>query len=110
PAIRHYLSPSLNFSAELGVWDNRFSLGILSNTRFINNSLYERLTTALNIRPANWMNLSFSYTLINNNYSNVGLGISARVGRLNLFASADYVPIEHVYLNPGEVNTALPSF
>ena len=110
PAIRNYLSPSLNFSAELGVWDNRFSLGVLSNTRYINNSLYERLTTAINIRPANWMNLSFSYTLINDNYSNVGLGISARVGRLNIFASADYVPIEHVNVNPGEVNTQLPSF
>lgn len=91
-AYNTYLDPKLNLSAEYGFFENVVSVGLLSRTMFQQKATYEELTGALNLRPANWFNLSFSYSVLNGHASNVGVGAGLRVGFINAFVAADYVP------------------
>ena len=57
-AIKNYLSPKINLSAEFGIFKNKLSLGLLSRTMLKEQTLLHELTTALNVRPADWLNRS----------------------------------------------------
>jgi len=87
------ISPKLNIGAEYGFWDYKLSLGILSRTMLHKSKLYEELTASITGRPANWFNMSLSYSIMNGRFSNVGAGIGLRTGIINWHLSADYVPL-----------------
>lgn len=89
------LSPKVNASAEIGVLKNAISLGLLSTTMFHNKSVYQDITTSLNLRPANWLNLALSYSFLNGRGSNIGAGLSLRLGIINAFFTTDYFPVNH---------------
>ncbi|MBP1676927.1 MAG: OmpA/MotB domain protein [Bacteroidetes bacterium] len=91
-AYTSYLSPKLNLSAEYGILKNAITFGLLSRTLIKRKAIYEEITTSLNLRPANWMNMSFSYSLLNGKASNFGFGLGFRVLMLNAFVAADYLP------------------
>ena len=103
-AYNTYLSPKLNAGAEFGVLDNRISLGVLSRTIYQREELFEELTAAVNLRPANWFNLAFSYSLTNGRWSNLGAGLGMRVGFINFFATADYIPMNYAYFPTSFIN------
>jgi len=98
-----YTSPKLNVSAEYGIWENKVSLGVLSRTMMQKKALYEELTASLNLRPANWFNLALSYSVLNGRSSNIGAGIGMRIGFINAFLSADYIPMLYGQLPLSEV-------
>ena len=84
----------LNISAEAGVLKNAISLGVLSTTLFHDNkTVYQDITTSLNLRPINWFNVALSYSLLNGRGSNIGAGLGFRLGFINAFVSADYIPV-----------------
>ncbi len=93
------LSPKINLSGEYGFLKNVLSVGLLSSTMVYNKSLYFSLTPSLNLHPSNWLNLSLSYSLLNGRGANIGAGIGLRFGMLNVFATADYIPVNYAPLN-----------
>lgn len=109
PNIEHYLSPKMNAAIELGIIKNKISLGILSRSMLRNQTLFHELTGSLNIRPIDWLNLSFSYSVTHGNMSNLGLGISTRMKKVNLFLTMDYVPAQYIGLDLQQFNPVIPS-
>lgn len=105
-AYSTYISPKLNLSAEYGVWENRLSFGVLSRTMMQKKALYEELTASLNFRPANWFNMALSYSVLNGHASNIGAGIGMRIGFINAFLSADYIPVVYAPLTLSEIGVS----
>jgi outer membrane protein OmpA-like peptidoglycan-associated protein len=108
PGFRRLLTPTLNASLEIDIIRQWLSVGVLSRTSYSNRRIYEDLTAAVNFRPANWMNLSLSYSVFEGNMSNLGLGASARLGSVNIFLSADYVPVRYNIIRVNEYLPKLP--
>lgn len=96
-SYKNMISPTLNASVEYGFQDTPISLGLLSTTTFRNSSVYQDITTSLNYRPKDWLNMVLSYSLLNGRGSNVGLGMGAKIGIVNIFFSTDYIPL--IYTN-----------
>ncbi len=94
-----FLSPKINLSGEYGFFKNSMSLGLLSSTTVYNKSLFFSLTPSLNIHPINWMNLSLSYSLLNGRGANIGAGLGMRLGFINAFVTADYIPLNSAALS-----------
>lgn len=92
------LSPKLNIGAEYAFLDNRLSLGLLSRTMFQKKALYQELTGSVNLRPINWFNMALSYSVLNGRFSNIGAGLGVRVGFINYFMNADYIPVRKTNL------------
>ncbi len=92
-AYTSYTSPKLNIGIEYGFFDNKLTLGVLSRTIKHNDVYDEELTGSINVKPANWFNLSASYSVFNGRMSNIGAGIGLRTGFVHWFMSADYVPL-----------------
>lgn len=92
------LSPKINVSAEMGFLKNLFTVGVLSSSQFYNKELYQDITASVNLKPVNWFNLSLSYSMFNGRASNLGAGLGFRLGMLNLFATADYLPLNYAPL------------
>ena len=84
----------LNIGAEFSFLDNKLSLGILSRTLWMKNVLDEEVTASINGRPANWLNLTLSYSVFNGKTSNIGAALGLRTGFLHWLISADYVPLD----------------
>lgn len=98
-AFTTYPGTKIQGSAEFGILKNAISLGVLSTTMFRNKQLYQDITTSLNLRPFNWLNAAISYSILNGRGSNIGAGIGFRLGMVNTFISADYVPLKSVPLS-----------
>ncbi|OIP82729.1 MAG: hypothetical protein AUK44_07080 [Porphyromonadaceae bacterium CG2_30_38_12] len=92
------LSPTANLSAEYAFWNNSFSIGLLSSSLFYGKDLYQDVTAAFNVRPTNWFNGSISYSLFNGKASNIGAALGIRIGFINTFVSADYIPLNYTPL------------
>ncbi|MDO9153048.1 MAG: DUF5723 family protein [Paludibacter sp.] len=97
-AYSTYTSPKLNIGVEFGVFNNKLSIGLLSRTMYQRKILYEELTASLNFRPADWFNMSVSYSVLNGRMSNIGAGLGLRTGFIHWFVAADYVPIHYAPL------------
>lgn len=98
-SFNNSLVPRINLSGEYGFFQNTMSVGLLSSTMVYKNSLQFSLTPSLNIHPANWLSMSLSYSLLNGKGSNVGLGLGLRLGILNAFLTADYIPFNYAPLS-----------
>jgi hypothetical protein len=80
-----------------------FSLGLLSITQYYNSQFYEQITVSGNFRPLKMLMLSVSYSILNNGFSNFGLGISHRMGPLNIYFVSDNIPFKF-----GSMNAPVP--
>jgi len=100
-AFKTNTNARINASAEVGILKNAITFGVLSSTLFhSSNKVFQDITTSVNLRPVNWFNLALSYSLLTGRGSNIGAGIGFRLGTLNLFASADYIPINYKTYSP----------
>jgi hypothetical protein len=84
----------LNLSAEYSILDDKITFGLLSRTMFYKKTRQD-FTLAANFRPVRAFNFTTSYSLINGRFSNIGLGMGARLGVLNLHIAADYLPFRY---------------
>lgn len=94
--------------AEYGVLDNKISFGLMDRLRFNNSYAQNELTVALNLRPLNWIKTTFSYTYVNSFASNIGAGLNFRVGALNMYLIADFVPLSYATLVSNGENIPYP--
>lgn len=104
-----YLQPRMNGSVEFGMLNNKISLGVLYSARAGKNSWRDEITGALNLRPADWMNVSLSYSMREGRESNIGLGAGFRAKKVNLYFAADYLPFRTVKMNLQQFDQSIPS-
>lgn len=101
------ISPKLNLGAEYGFYDNKLTLGLLSRTIFQNTSVFEELTASVNGKPIDWFNMSLSYSVMNGRFSNIGAGMGVRIGFVNCFLAADYIPVNYSSLTVDNGNSSI---
>jgi hypothetical protein len=71
----------------------KFSLGVLSYSRFIGKQLRESLTFSANVNLGNSLSTSLSYTAANHRFDNLGAGVSLRAGVFQFYMLADRIPV-----------------
>jgi hypothetical protein len=71
----------------------RFSLGLLSYSRIIGKQVRESLTMSANVNLGNALSTSFSYTIANHQFDNIGAGLALRAGIFQFYMIADRIPI-----------------
>ena len=70
-----------------------FSLGFLSATQIYKQKLSEQLTLSANLKPFQMWHLSASYSVFDNGFSNMGLGIAMKLTALQFYFVSDNIPI-----------------
>ncbi len=70
-----------------------FDIGLLSYNQIYRQKIIPRLTVSANFRPARFLNASFSYSLLNQEYYGMGVGLSFKPGPFNWFVIGDTFPL-----------------
>ncbi len=70
----------------------KISFGLLSKTVFYPRDIREQLTLSANFHPFKALNASLSYTVMNQKYNNLGIGLSLTPGPFNLYIITDTGP------------------
>lgn len=105
-----YLSTRLNLGAEYSVLNDKIGFGLLSSTLFTNNSAYSDLTASTNFRPYNFFSASFSYSLLDGQWSCLGAGIQLKVLPFNMYLVMDHIPLVFAKSSSAYIPTQLKSF
>ncbi len=69
------------------------SLGLLSYTKVIEGQLRETVTFSGNVNLSTAFSAAATYSISNNRYDNLGLGLAARAGVFQLYVLADRIPL-----------------
>ena len=93
------IAPRMNASAEYSFLNEILSVGVLGSAKLLNKKIYPSVTAAVNVRPANWFNMSLSYSVLNGKGGNLGAGLGFRLGFVNAFVTADYIPMYYANLS-----------
>jgi len=94
PSVEHEayttsLSPKLFIGGTYSVTPS-VRLGVLSRTEFRQKNIIQSFTFSANTSVKRWLNFTFSYTLANNAYNNIGVGLSLRGGPIQFYFMTDY--------------------
>jgi hypothetical protein len=90
-AYSSWLTPKLYTGVNLYAHP-KISFGILSRTEFIPQSVRQQFTFSANFYPIRMLSASFSYSILEGTYQNIGLGISLKAGPFNLYVITDTGP------------------
>ncbi|MCJ7820846.1 MAG: DUF5723 family protein, partial [Bacteroidales bacterium] len=85
-----------------------FTVGLLSQTRFIGRQVHESFTLSANMNLWNALSASCSYTAANQRYDNLGAGLSIRGGWFQIFALVDNIPLQWTRVNSGNGSFRMP--
>ncbi len=69
--------------------DPKLRLGFLSRSVFVNNRIEQAVTISANSNLNNWFSTSISYSVMNNSYNNLGLGLNLRGGPFHFYMITD---------------------
>ena len=78
-------------------------LGFVGRTRIYNYNFSNQFTFSANVMPISMFSASVSYSIYDGVYHNLGLGLSMRLGPLNLYFITDQAP--SMYLIPQSINS-----
>lgn len=106
-AYTTYLSTRMNLGAEYSVVKDKIGFGLLSSTLFTNKTAFSDLTTSVNLRPYDWFSTSFSYSLLDGQWSCLGVGLQLKMLPFNMYIAADHIPL--LFTKSG-IPTQLSSF
>jgi len=84
----HFLGPKIYVGARYYLHD-RVDFGLLSRTQFYNGRMLQSFTLSANTRPIRGISLTASYSVLNNSYNNLGLGLILRLGPFQVYAMSD---------------------
>ncbi|NOZ47367.1 MAG: hypothetical protein GXO79_11385 [Chlorobi bacterium] len=68
-------------------------LGVVSKTMFLKNRLHSSLTFSANIKPLKFLTTTFTYSLMDNTYNNLGFGVAIGRKGAQFYIATDKVPI-----------------
>jgi len=80
----------------------KISFGILSRSEFYKKSLRQQFTVSANLYPIRMISTTFSYSIIEGLYKNVGLGLALKLLPFNFYIITDTGP--SIYFWPTEAN------
>lgn len=89
---RYHLTEKVNF-------------GLLTKAEIYRAKIYPQITLSANVKPTNWFSSSLTYSLLNGDLYNIGLGLNFRAGPLNLYFMSDTYPLVFTRGNPIPVYT-----
>lgn len=87
------LSPTINLGAEYKILEDKITAGLLFSSRLIPKNSISEITGIINFKPISLVNVSASYTLLNNVAQSIGLGLGLNLGIANIFLACDYIPM-----------------
>lgn len=99
------LTATINAGAEVGVLDNRISLGVLYSQRMHPVNPSSEITAMLNLKPIPMLSLSGSYALKKvevptlgslGTLPTFGVGLGLNLFIANIFVACDYVPLDYM--------------
>lgn len=70
---------------------NFMNVGLLSKTFFYNRKIHQAFTLSANFKPAKWFTGSLSYSIMNREYKNIGLGLGLKAGPVQFYLLTDYL-------------------
>jgi hypothetical protein len=71
--------------------------GGVFRTRIHNYKFYNQFTVSANVQPISMFAASLSYSIYSNSYMNLGLGLSLRLGPINLYFITDQAPSDYFW-------------
>lgn len=107
-AYNEMVTMNANIGIEYGILKNKISFGLLSRTKVKGRVATEEVTLAANFRPAEWFKTSLTYSFVNGRWNNLGLGLNLRMGPINTFLIADYIPLNWAHLKDGDNKYTVP--
>jgi len=81
-----YLGGTFNVSEKL-------NLGLLSRSQIYKGKIQQALTISANTNLGNALITTVSYTMSNNSYNNLGVGLSFRGGPFQFYFISDHIPV-----------------
>ena len=96
------LRGSFFVGAEYGILKNKISFGVVNRLKFKNTHLQDEVTLALNLRPIHWFNATVSHSFINGRWGTLGLGLNLKMGIMNMYVIADYIPTSYAQIPLGD--------
>jgi len=82
--------------------NERVNVGAVSRTEIFNGHIRPSLSLSANTRVIRNFSASVSYSMVNNSYNNVGVGIAAKLGPFQIYAVSDNI----LAMNPNTAKTA----
>ncbi len=82
--------------------NKRIGFGVVSRTEIYDGKLRPSLTLSANTRVIRNFSASFSYSMVNNTYNNIGVGVAAKLGPLQVYAVSDNI----LAMNPNTAQLA----
>jgi hypothetical protein len=90
-SYRTWLPTKLYLGAEYYVHP-KISFGLLSRTEFYKKDIRQQFTVSANLYPARMLSTSFSYSVIEGTYKNLGLGLALKAFPFNFYLITDTAP------------------
>jgi len=82
------LNPKVYIGASWWATPN-INFGLLSRTDFLRETIFEQLTASANFAAGRILSFTLSYTFLNDNWDNLGAGISLNAGPVNIYLISD---------------------
>ncbi len=101
---RSWLPTKVYLGASYFVHPN-ISFGVLSRTEFFKKNLRQQFSLSANLYPIKMLSTSFTYSVIEGSYKNVGLGLALKLLPFNFYLISDtapsvyFWPLEAKYIN-----------
>ena len=82
--------------------NKRIGFGVVSRTEIYDGKIRPSLTLSANSRVIRNFSASVSYSMVNNSYNNIGVGVAAKLGPFQIYAVSDNV----LAMNPNNAQLA----
>lgn len=93
-----WLSAKVLVGGEYSFMDDKISIGALSKTFFQRKATREEFILSANFRPIEYFSGTFTYNLFDG-WNNIGIGLNANAGPINLFAAIDHIPLRYASMS-----------
>lgn len=70
-----------------------FSLGFLSRTVIYPTNVLQEFTASANIMPIRMFSASVSYSVNNNSFNSLGVGLGLKLGPMHMYMVSDHIPL-----------------
>ncbi len=102
------LTPGLVFGGKY-ILNDLISFGIISYSRFMSRQVREALTISANLNLGSSLSTTLAYTACNNNYNNLGFGLSFRALSAQFYFLVDRIPLSWKKAGTGSDVITLPA-
>ncbi len=86
------LTPKIYLGGSVNITD-QLNFGILSRSEIYGGKIRESLTFSANTLLAKFLSFSLSYSMMNNTYDNLGIGLGFKGGPLQFYLVSDQIPV-----------------